>query len=481
MKKKIILKTFAGALLLGLASCQEKLDLQPEQSLSASTAFATEATAMSALRGVYSTMQLLEVYGSMPQVIADYQSDNVDFVGSFPTLQEINTFTTVSANASIRDLWALNYRAILRANKVIAVIPAVPDAGFTDAEKKMVVAEAKVLRAVVYFQLANLFSQPYQVSNGTNLSVPLVLEPFEGDITFPARATLNQIHDQIKKDLTEALPDLAANFSSAAETRGRATKGAANALLSRLYLYRGEWANAEAAARAVLANTATYSLAADYKFFDANTPEIIFAIQNTVNDNGRTGSGGWAAYYVPTAKGGRGDAPFSASLLAAYNEEPGDKRLTELSEMGVASDSQTKRFTLKFPDGVTNDDDAPVLRVTEVVLNLAEALAEQQAAGVNPEALGLVNQLRVRAGLLPWTLATFISKSAFIEAILNERRKELAFEGHRRMDLLRRGKPLRTSGEGVARAVFGGGYTILPIPLRETQINTALEQNDAWK
>lgn len=481
MKKKIIINTLASTLVFSLLACEEKLDLQPEQSLAGETAFSSEATAISTLRGVYSTTQLLEVYGSMPQVISEYQADNVDFVGSFPTLQEINTYTTVAANASTRDIWALHYRALLRANKVITKVPDVADPGFTAEEKKMVVAEAKFLRALVYFQLANLFSQPYQVANGTTLSVPLVLESFEEEITYPSRATLNEVHDQIKKDLTEALPDLAASLSSPSETRGRATIGAANALLSRLYLYRGEWAAAAAAARAVLANSALYSLASDYKFYDANTPETIFAIQNTVTDNGRTGSGGWASYYQPTAKGGRGDAPFSASLLAAYNQEPGDKRLTELSAPGVASDTQTKLFTTKFSKAVTNEDDSPVLRVTEVVLNLAEALAEQQALTINLEALDLVNQLRVRAGLTPWTVISFLSKQTFIEAILNERRKELAFEGHRRMDLLRKGKPLRTTGPEAAKATFGGGYTILPIPQRELDINPSLVQNDAWK
>lgn len=483
MKRNIIIGAFASALAFGFTSCEDKLDLQPEQSLTGETAFSSKATALSVLNGVYSTAQLLEVYGSLPQVISEFQADNVDFVGSFPTLQDINTYNTVADNATVRDIWAMNYRTILRANKVIAKVPSVADPAFKEAEKKQVIAEAKFMRALIYFQMANLFSQPYQVSNGTNLSVPLVLDSFEGNITFPARATLNQVHAQIEKDLTEALTDLPVSYSEASDTRGRATKGAANALLSRLYLYRGEWAKAETAARAVLSSS-LYALAPDYKFFDANTPEIVFAIQNTIVDNGATGSGGWASYYQPAKLGGRGDAPFSANLLAAYREEPGDKRLTELSATGVAADSETKTFTTKFPKAVNDDDDSPVLRVTEVVLTLAEALAEQQ--GVNQESIELVNALRVRAGLAPFgSLLPLVpvpsSKEALIEAILNERRKELAFEGHRRMDLLRRGKPLRTTGPGAAKAGFGGGYTILPIPQRELDINPSLEQNDAWK
>jgi hypothetical protein len=480
MKKRYITKTLLLSLALGFFSCENELnELRPEQSLTGETAFASEATTKSTLFGVYSTLQNYEVYGSLPQVIADYQADNVEFVGSFPTLQEIANYSVVASNSSIRDLWAIHYRAILRANKVIAKVPAVEDVNFTEAEKAQVIAEAKFLRALLYFQLSNLFSQPYQISGGTNLSVPLVLESFEGEVTLPARETLNAVHAQIEKDLVDAIPGLlnASEFSDPSEMRGRATKGAARALLSRLYLYRDDYANAEKYAREVLTSP-EYALAPDYSFYNANTSEDIFTIQNSPIDNGRTGAGGWASYYRPAAEGGRGDAPFSEDLLAAYNEEPGDKRLTELSSVGEAADTEEHYFTTKFSDAATNSDNAPVIRVTEVVLTLAEAIAKQN--GVQLEAIELVNQLRERAGLSEWTIASFTSKEAFVDAILNERRKELAFEGHRRMDLLRNKMPLRTSGEGVEKAAFGGDYTILPIPQRERDVNPSLEPNPGY-
>ena len=94
-----------------------------------------------------------------------------------------------------------------------------------------------------------------------------------------------------------------------------------------------------------------------------------------------------------------------------------------------------------------------------------------------------MNALRTRARLPTWTLTTFTTKEAFIEAILNERRKELAFEGHRRMDLLRRGKPLRTSGPTAAlSAPCTGNKVILPIPQREIDINPSLkgQQNPGY-
>src|SRR5690606_16677028 len=147
----------------------------------------------------------------------------------------------------------------------------------------------------------------------------------------------------------EALPDLRTDFNSPTPrpefTRGRATKGAANALLSRLHLYRGEWTEAADYADDVLENTALYQLAPNYGFYDGNTAEDIFTIQMSPTDNsGDAGTGSWAGYYRPTNAGARGDAPFSASLIAAFEEEPGDLRFA-LSDMGTAVGSVPRRFT----------------------------------------------------------------------------------------------------------------------------------------
>jgi hypothetical protein len=247
-------------------------------------------------------------------------------------------------------------------------------------------------------------------------------------------------------------------------------------------LYRGEWQlAADFANQIIIAPAADYALATNYGFYDALTAEDIFVSIMTTTDNSRTGSGGWAGYYrptsatVPTTGGGRGDAPFTTDLVNAYLQESGDRRLL-LSDSATGADVVRRRFTLKYPDGVTNDDDAPLIRVTEMYLNRAEALAELN--GVNQESITLINALRTRAGLTPWTLTTFTTKQAFINAILNERRKELAFEGHRRMDLLRRGLPLRSSGSTAAISKpcdAASPRVILPIPNREIEINPGLQ------
>ncbi len=474
--KKIISCLF----LVFMFSCSEKLELEPEQSLSEAAAFANAATVQSSLLGVYSQSQLLEVFGSGPQIIQDFMADNTDFVGSFPTLQDIRLYVATSPNVSIQSWWQVHYRTINGANTVIDRIPGVSDPALTSNLANQYIAEAKFMRAILYLSLVNIYAQPYAVSSGNTPGVPLVLNGFTGEIEFPARATVAEVYNQIVKDLNEAIEHLPATYASNTLTRGRATKGAANGYLSRVHLYRGEFQLAAEFAKRVLDSTSpVYALAPNLSFYNGETSEDVFSIINSAIDNGRTGSGGWASYHRPAARGGRGDCPFSDDLIAAFEAEPDDRRFTNLSDMVTAADATTRRMTTKFPDAATNTDNVPMMRTAEVVLNRAEALAEIN--GVNQESIDLVNPIRARAGLAPWTTGQFTSKDALIEAILTERRKELCFEGHRRIDLLRRGKNLRPANDpNVSAAAFGQPRTVMPIPQREIDLNPNLTQNQGY-
>jgi hypothetical protein len=471
--KKYISISFAIVGVLLLASCESRLDLQPQQSISTNLAFADKRSAEGSLIGVYSAIQDLEVFGAVPQTIADYQADNVEFIGTFPTFQEIFTFVTLSDNSSIRDVWRDNYKAILAANAVIKNVPGVEDPSFSATEKAQFIAEAKFLRAITYFNLANLFAQPVNIAGESSPGLPLVLDAFEGEVTLPSRSTIGEVHTQIKKDLEEALADLP-DTHPGEFMRGRATKGAARGMLSRLALYRGEYPAAATLAESVISSP-SYALASNYSFFNGLTSEDVFTVIMTAIDNSRTGTGGWASFYFPAERGARGDCPISQNLIEAYQDEAGDKRFTELTTTGANG----FLYSTKFSDAVTNTDNAPVMRITEMYLTAAEALAEQN--GVNQRSIDLINPLRLRAGLAAWSIGDFQSKEELVSAILNERRKELAFEGHRRMDLLRKNLPLRAAGLPQANvAQPGADKTILPIPQREIDLNKSLTQNKGY-
>jgi len=474
MKKYMFYLSLVG-LVFFATSCDEDLEIEPEQDLSIDAAFADENTSTASLVGVYSRVQDLEVFGGMTQVINEYQADNVDFIGSFPTLQEINNYVTAADNGSIRTLWRDNYRAILAANAVIEFVPGVEDDAFTAEERAQLIAEAKFLRAAVYLQLVNMFAQPYTLDGGSSPGVPLVLEPFilQGEVVMPARNTVAEVYDQIETDLNEAIADLPESYGAPEFTRGRATVGAAEAMLARVHLYQEEFDQVLTFTDNIIKKADLYGLAPDFGFYDNNTQETILDIQMTAVDNSRTGTGGLAGYFMPAELGARGDAPYTESFLNSY--EAGDLRLSSLSIVG----ENGMTYTTKYPDAINNTDNAPILRFTEILLNRAEALVKSTNS-VNEEALGLINQLRERAGLDAFEAGDFANADEFLTAILDERRKELAFEGHRRIDLLRNGMPLRTEGPGAGSSSPGDPLIILPIPQNEIDLGSSLPQNPGY-
>jgi hypothetical protein len=467
MKHILLIWLLAGVSITGIFSCSSRLDLEPEQSIPTGDVFVSGSSALSALYGVYSRAQRLEVCGGEPHLINEFLADNVTYKG--PNITDIGTFSSVATSIFISEMWRIHYDAIMGANAVIDHIPGIVDPLFTETDRKMYIAEAKFMRAILYFQLVNLYAQPYQIEKGGNPGIPLVTASFDGStFLYPPRSTVNEVQKQIEKDLLEALPDLSDTFTDASLARGRATKGAANALLSRLYLYREEWDKAAIYAKSVL-DAPYYKLATNYTFYDGNTPEDVFSLQNTDTDNSQTGAGSWSTYYRPLGVGGYGVAPFTDDLIQAFEQEPGDLRYG-MSDTGSDALGVVRRFSLKYPNATTNKDNAPLIRVTEMYLNRAEALVSKD--GVNQESIDLMNSLRGRAGLSVWDINTFATSADFIAAIINERRKELCFEGHRRVDLLRRGYSLSPTDP---KMKAGADRVILPIPQREIDLSPTLK------
>ena len=468
MKINILYFLLLGFLLL--SSCDDDLNLLPEQSVDESLAFASVSAARAALNGVYSQAQQIEVFGSQPAIIEDYMADNTTFVGSFPTLQEIRDYITTTPNVSVRELWNVHYRVINGANLVIDNSASIDDPLFDESVSNELIGQAKFLRAITYLQLVNQFAHPYNYENGASLGVPLVLKGFVGTIEFPARSTVAEVHNQIIDDLT----DVKSRLSGLEIDNTKANAVAASAYLSRLYLYRGEYQRAADEASLVIGATGV-SPATNLDFYNTRNAEWVFVIANSAVDNGATGAGGWAAYHRPASLGGRGDCAMSDDLASLFTAEAGDLRFSNLSDIVVAADQVERRMTTKFPDAANDTDDSPLMRISEVMLTRAEAIL--RTSGFTQEVLDLVNPLRVRAGLAAWNPGDFGSTEEWIEAVLNERRKELCFEGHRRMDLLRLGRPLRANNTDTE---LGATRTVLPIPQREIDLNTNLLQNPGY-
>ncbi|WP_405222980.1 RagB/SusD family nutrient uptake outer membrane protein [Dokdonia sp. Asnod1-B02] len=473
--KNIITKLFGAALVVSsLYSCDDRLEeIQPEDALPIGTLFNDFPRISGTAAGMYSVLQDSDTNG-VPQIIADYTADNANFVGSFPTLQDIRDFSALSTNTNVSAIWQDAFQNIRAANNILTNLPPLTsediDGTISELEdfdaflKDQWIAEARFVRAISHFDLVNLFAQPFQVGNGSSAGIPIVTEFFAGNIEEfrKERASVNDVHTFIENELLLAIPDLPDT------NPGRATAAAANALLARLYLYRENWENA-----ATFANNAIsapgVALATDYSFFNASSSEHIFQVRN-LSDDAAVGNG-YDVFYNPSSNNGRGDLPFAQDLIDAYSEETGDLRFSSLTISATdAGNNAGAIFTTKYPNGPTQDSDPNVLRVTEMYLIRAEAnLINGSTIGDTP--LNDINALRERAGLDALTSVT-------LDEILTERRKELAFEGHRRMDLLRNNQNLRSDGGAVSAP--GANKVILPIPQVELDNNPSMVQNDGY-
>ncbi|WP_299314051.1 RagB/SusD family nutrient uptake outer membrane protein [uncultured Aquimarina sp.] len=443
-------------------SCEDKIELLPEDLTVNEVVFSNGALALGAVTGIYNRAQQDDVLNGTLQFSSEWQADNVDFIGTFTTFGEIRDYATLAANTSIFGMWDDNYEVIGAANLVIDNVPLIEDVSFTTAQRSQAIAEARFLRALVYFNIATVFGQPLQVGAGeNNLSVPLVTSSELGQ-ELP-RATLGEVYDFVESEFLAIIPDLAAG------TRILANPGACRAFLAKLYLYQERWDDAANFANDVI-NDSFYSLATDYAFYDSpDATEHIFTLLNDPVDGQDSGEG-FSGLSNPVPEG-RGDVPFSQNLLDAYAEEAGDLRF--ITQTGPGAEGADRIFTNKFPEGDNNSDDAPVMRVTEMYLTRAEAnLRGNTSIGATP--LDDINELRNRAGLSDLA-------SIDLDIILNERRKELAFEGQRRMDLLRNNMSLRRPGQvNDANSAPGMDRTIFPIPQGVRDLSPFLDQNPGY-
>ena len=459
--------------MLVLTSCEDQLDISSEDDVSPEVALNNQTTVNGLVVGLYSQAQAADAFNGTPQVLSEWWADNSDFKGSFPTFRAVEDYTAVSTNTSINAIWVQNLDVIEACNFVLNRLPSADVDGLSDDLRSQYLAEASFLRALTMFNMSVYFGQPYQFSQGSSLSIPIILDTFDGSDLEPftqPRNTLNEVYAQIQSDLTIAINGLPASYATNADTRSRATSGAAMALMARLDLYRENYASAAQLATDVL-NSDLYELAGDYSFYNGLTSEDVFTIINTPQDS-QNSNEGYGGLTNPQPEG-RGDAPFSQNLIDAYNEEPDDLRFSSLTQMGQDAAQVNSVFSTKFDDGVNNADNAPIIRVTEMYLIRAEAnFKNGTSIGATP--LNDINILRDRAGLSPVAVVD-------IDRILIERRKELAFEGgHRRIDLLRNERGLRVGLGNESAGAFGADRTIFPIPQNSIDLVPALEQNPGY-
>ncbi len=447
MNKNIKNWLFVGAIMAFMTSCDNQLDIKPTASIDESEALANSQAVEVTLIGAYDALSSGNLYGGAIQYSGDLLGDEseVRFAGTFVTLDELWRKTFTTTNTQTQATWLSGYNTINIANNVLSALDKV------DADRKNgVEGEARFIRGLVYFDLVRLWAKAWGDGDpNTNLGVPLVTTPTRGitDADYRPRATVAAIYAQVIEDLTKA-ESLLGNPSNT----GFASKSAAQAILARVYLQQGKYAEARDAANRVIAGS-QFSLTESFDevFSDeTNDSEIIFRIIVSEQDGGNSMN----TYYAPADYAGRGDIRVQTKHLNLYSGA--DSRGTFF--VRASGNNYTAKYLEQYGDVI-------VVRLAEMYLVRAETnLRLGTSTGATP--LNDVNMIRNRAGANP--LAT-----VSINDVLAERKLELAFEGQQIHDAKRIKK-------NVGTLPFSDNKLVIPIPQREIDTNKSLIQNPGY-
>ncbi len=458
MKTKVASSLVALGLSVAVVGCASRLDINPINTIDGANALSTDQGVKVALTGAYAGSNLgsANLLGGAMMYCSEFLADDGEarFAGTFQGQFEVWAKQMVSNNALATGMWSSAYVTINQTNLVLANL----DKVVTRADKEDVEGEARFIRGLLYFELAKYYGRFWgDGDQNTNLAVPLVLTPTTAvsDADNRPRATVAAVYAQAISDLTRAEQLLLEGSDGT-----RATKSAAAAVLSRVYLAQGDFARARDAAQRVIAAN-VYSLAAtfDQAFNEAAagyTRENIFRMSVTA----QTGTNNMQQFYSPAALGGRGDVRIQASHLTRY--EAGDVRA------GFFNISGGNRFSNKWN---VQFNDVAYIRFAEMLLTRAECNF-RLGTTIGAAPLADVNAIRTRAGLPALTQANLT-----LDRILAERRLELAFEGQLLWDLKRNRATTITANP--ARS-WTNPLFIFPIPQREIDTNPNLVQNAGY-
>ncbi|MBK5208228.1 MAG: RagB/SusD family nutrient uptake outer membrane protein [Flavobacteriaceae bacterium] len=477
MKKIIFKSTILLFSILYLQSCSDYLDT-PAPNLSDAVYFNSDGAALNALAGAYDPLGWYEHMQVNEWAIGDVVSDDSEKGGENNADQadiyHLSIFNANPENGVIRGKWEPPYLGIGRANKLIEGI--IDNENISENVKIRVIAEAKFLRGLYHFQLAKVFG-----------GVPIVTKVLSPSEFTAPRNTLEDTYAQIEMDLKDAKDVLPRKSELQAFEIGRATWGAASALLVKVYIFQEKWVEAEALAKEIV-NSSEYDLEPNYedvfRLSHDNGIESVFDIQYANLNTGEWGDDQEGTvntiFQGSRENGGYGFNCPTQDLFDAF--APNDPRLkaTIISNEDVLWEGTPDEEVIytDYPQNPTGyhsrkyqlpnsekgqESEDPLnwrfIRFAEVLLWQAEAAAHNNSDWQRP-----LNRVRNRVGLSNTT------ETDGLKAVYYERRVELALEGHRYWDLVRTGRGNLMDGYSENKRYF-------LIPQVEINLNPNLEQN----
>lgn len=442
---------------ISFTSCKKILDVVSPNEVADGDVFKGVAGLRNARIGMYSTLEDQNYYGAIYPLVAECYTDN-GTTGGYDVidLNDIASRTVQPSNIYIENTYIAIYNTIYTANKIINNIDKVADVEAD--EKSNITGEALFVRALANFDLLRMFGEHWDKSSQYGISIITSSDAIKTPV---ARSTVDDSYKKIIQDLQTALNDL-----NAYNGNQYISPSAAKALLARVYLYYGDKTNAAKMASGVIADN-NFSLLGPGDFPQIYTKklttesvfELVFDLQHPSFYNTNT-------YLRDDAL--RSDVNFlaNADLNTFFEGRPEDLRSQLVDFENVDVSIQPDGRTQKYRGEATKDNSAYVIRLAEMYLIRAEARGKTTG-------LADLNTLREARGMSDLTDEDVSTDEDFINAVLDERRAELNFEGHRLFDLARTGKVADVLGEDV--------NPIMPIPQREiAATNGVVKQNPGY-
>jgi hypothetical protein len=457
MKKLKNIFIALGILFLGFSCTTEDLDPTLEQIKDISSIASVEDLS-GLLKGAVDRMTSSVYYGRDFIITDEIRGDNVFANGNSGRFQTQGTLEYLPDNNP--GIWTQAYAVIASANIIINADP--NELEGDQSEALYIQGQAKIIRALAHFDLLRNYGQQY-INGGGDAGVPVITE-FAGDNLNPSRNTTSEVYTAIYNDLQTAFDQMSDQFDNRAN-KTLPSKYTAKALESRVAIYNGEWSRAQSAAQAVV-NSDIYSVISPDSYVASfaidNTDNSIFELAYDNVDN--LGGNSLGFIYKGEVYGDIEVLPTTPDIY-----EEGDVR----ADIITTDEGGNIRNSGKYPE-LNGWDNVNIIRYEEVLLNLAEALFEQND---NDGAVAALNQITSMRG------ASEYSGTITKEDILNERRKELMFEGFRFFDLARNGLPIEKFSDlqNIVETVPAGDYRYaLPIPIVEMDANSNMTQNTGY-
>lgn len=490
-----------------LSSCvNDWLDVAPSDGTDADAALTSSSDLAAARTGMYAALKgnsnLVDYYGQQFFVYGDvhagddYQYNNIGGSNRASFYYDMNYQTASEFSSSISSsnvAWKSPYIVIGRANRIIAAAEggALSDAAEAKATIDQYAAEAKVLRALAHFDLVRIYGKPYTEDQGASLGVPLVTGVLESNAK-PARSTVAEVYTQVVKDLTEAI----SSNALATETEpGYVSVWGAKAILSRVYLNMGDYANALSVAEDIIKNSGAALWTRDqyFKAWDASTPnesEFLFRL----NVAGSTDSNDLNGIGNLQQRDGYEEMVATKKFVDMLTSDPEDVRndmflpATAAKEVAIYGTNKVFLNKLRGQGGnLRTVTIVPIIRLSEVYLTAAECAFRNND---KTKAVEYLNDLVKNRTTTEASLATV--DNITLERILIERRKELIGEGQRYFDALRNNETITRytseADKGWHKILskeaqsFNRDYfkAIAAIPQAEINANPNIKQNTGY-